>query len=228
MASVLRRHALPLLVIVGATLVVLSPLLSRQLLGTHDLNVHQERLVEFYENVRRGIVFPIWSENAAGGIGRPVFVFVSPLPYYLGSIFLACGFDGVLATHLTLISAAIVAVSAMYLWVGLVLGRWFGVLAALVLLTSDYFVFDCLERGALAECVAWGPLILVLYFCERYRRQPSHRHVVYASLCFAAFVMAHNLTIIMAGPASFLFRVGSSRICPSLRAHHAWRLRSLF
>ncbi len=223
-AEVLRSRALPLFVIISATLVVLSPFLSRQLLGTHDLDIHQERLVEFYENVRRGIVFPIWSENAAGGIGRPVFVFVAPLPYYLGSIFLALGLDSVLATHLTMVLAAMVTVTAMYLWAGLVQGRWFGVLAALVLLTSDYFVFDSLERGALAECVAWGPLILVLYFCERYRRQPADRHIVCASLCFAAMVLAHNLTIIMAGPVIILYLGWVFWHLPKPRWDDAWRL----
>jgi hypothetical protein len=178
---------------------MIRPLLSTGYFPMHD-DTQVARVVEMGRALREG-QFPVrWVGDLGYGYGYPIFNFYGPLPYYVGGLFYALGFSGLVATKMMMALGLIAAGITMYIAVTDLVGISGGVLAAALYMYAPYHAVDAYVRGAVGEY--WALIFLPLIFWGFKRRNfligaagvagliLSHTILGYAGLVFVALAYA--------------------------------------
>lgn len=178
---------------------------------------HLYRLVEFDHLVRHGVWFPRWATDLCYGYGCPLFNFYPPLVYYLGALLHALGLSYANSLLVVYALALALAISGAY---GLAREQWGlapGLIAASAYGFAPYLYFNALARGALPETLGLGLLPWVLYAYVRLARQPSAKTFITATLLYAAVILSHILSALLAAPLLVIFAglALAHRITPS-------------
>ena len=171
--------------------------------ATPDGWLHLQRVRALAEALQAGVLYPRWFPDFSFGYGYPVLNYYAPAFYYPPALLVALGLDVTMAARITL--SVVYAVSAMGMYA--LLRVWVRAVPALVgvvlFLVFPYRLYDLFVRGALPEFVAflWLPLIAWLSILTA---RPQERQIVNkgpfaaAALCWAALIVTHNLTAMMA------------------------------
>ncbi len=165
---------------------------------------HVYRAVVFAAAQADGWLYPRWVPGINGGLGGPLFVFYSPLIYFLMTAFHAVGISFALTWRLV-VALTFVAAALGAFGLGLLLFRRADVaLAVAALYTySPYLLRELFERGspqgvaiALYPWVLWGLLTLA--------ERPSGLRLALASIAWAALILTHNAGALLALPVLLL------------------------
>ncbi|MGQ9466647.1 MAG: hypothetical protein ACUVSG_03230 [Anaerolineae bacterium] len=166
---------------------------------------HVYRAVVFAGAQADGWLYPRWVPGINGGLGGPLFVFYSPLVYFLMAVFHAVGIPFALTWRLV-VALTFVAASLGTFGLGLALFRRADVaLAGAALSTySPYLLRELFERGspqgvamALYSWVLWGLLSLA--------EHPSGLRMALASIAWAALILTHNAGALLVLPVLALW-----------------------
>lgn len=205
---------LPLVLVIGASLILTLPLWQTRFMWTADGRLHMLRIYELNEALRQGIVYPRWSENLYFGYGYPVFNFYSPLSYYIVETWHLLGFD--LIDSLKLFFALCFPLAALGTYVlardvfaGVLTERWqneaASVLAAIAYAAAPYLLIDIYVRGAIAEMIAMALLPFLIWALRRTVFQRGWSGVALTALTLALLILSHNLTTYFAVPVLFFY-----------------------
>jgi hypothetical protein len=213
------RHAVLLIVCLG-----LAHLLFFILTNTphpiygEDIVTISGFLRNFSESLRQSNLYPRWMGNLFAGRGAPVFVYYSPLAYYLGSLFtLPRSIDphGVYQLGAALIAGATLSSLTAYVW----LRRHAAVpaaasIAAVLLLLPSLFTSTHLDMS-LAEVWAtvWFPLGLC--WAERWREENTRQALLGFTFILFLIVFTHVPSALLLCPALGLYACFYRR--PALR-----------
>lgn len=159
--------ALPIL---GASLLVIAPLLIRGNSCGHDFNFHLLSWMEVARAWRSGLVYPHWVEDANYGAGEPRLVFYPPASWILGAG-LGSAFSWAAAPILFVLLALLGGGASMYLLAREWVGGESALFAACLYVANPYALFVVYERSAFGELLAGAVLPLVVLFALR--RAPS-------------------------------------------------------
>lgn len=202
------RRAIPwglILVLAAATLPVLWLLVRPGFFTSDDGLFHLYRVQALGDAVRQGVLYPRWFQEFGFGYGQPVLNFYSPLSYYLALPFLPLG--PIAATKLVFLAGFVLPALAMYGFARRLWGEAGGVLAAFVYTYFTYHLADGLQRGALAEHLAflWPPLILWAswaLFAGRAGQRADQRPLIVLGLglAWSGLILTHHLTALMMAP----------------------------
>jgi hypothetical protein len=195
-------RALPLLVLAGASALILLPLAS----GTWVVG-HQEgmRYLALAEHFREALLetkgYPRWLPRLYGGYGYPTFVFYQPLIFFLDAAWSTL-FHGTRALWAALFTLLFAGGAGVYLLARRHAGAIWSLAVAGVFLLSPYLYVDLYVRHALAELssLLLAPWLLfsVVQLHDRIRAgAPRASAVALLSLSVAALVYAHPLTSFM-------------------------------
>lgn len=203
MRKLLRTHLIPLGIL---TLLIL--ILTRHIWGTrawietHDGIFHVIRLEAFVEALKSG-QFPVrWAGSLDNGYGLPLFNFVYPLPYYLGSPLLMLGLSAKWVIKLLGIATFALGAYGYY-----ILGaRWsksVGLLASVTFLTTPYILVNLFVRGALGEfmALAFFPWVMLMYKFQK----DSKSWRWYYPLPLTLMLLSHNFLGLILLALSFVF-----------------------
>jgi hypothetical protein len=166
---------------------------------------HFYRLVEFEHLLQHGVWFPRWATDLAYGYGYPLFNFTPPLTYYLGALFYGFGLSDANSLLAVYIAAWLLAVSGAYRLAREQGEPAAGLVAAAAYGLAPYLYFNALARGALPETLGLGLLPWVLWACYRLALRPTRGFLLLAALLYAALVLTHLLTALLALPLIALF-----------------------
>jgi hypothetical protein len=191
------------------------PLLTNRLPSGHDAGAYFPRLVEFHENITRGVVPPRWAPDLSNGYGQPLFVFAPPLVYYAGEVWHLLGLNVVASLNLAAFCLLLGAGFSMFLLGSYYFGRAGGLLAATAYVYAPYFHVNLYVRHALADFAAFAFLPLAFYGFARFAQGGELRQLSLGGLAYAGVLYCHH-------PAALLF----SPILLVFLAFAAWRARS--
>lgn len=171
----------------------------------HDAEAHIARVASFYTSLTQGNIVPRWAGNLNGGFGHPIFIFLYPLPSYLGSFFHYIGFDFTDSVKLVFGVTYILSGITMYLWLVQFLGRVPAVTGAVLYLFAPYRFVDLYVRAAMGENSAFLFIPLVCLSFYLLSRQFRYRWVLLGSFSVAGLILAHNAVALMSMPVIVLY-----------------------
>lgn len=160
----------------------------------HDARHSVFFLVEFDAALRDGAWWPRWGMDHAYGYGYPLWLFYSPLSYYLAEVFHLLGLGFTAAVKATYIAGFLAAAIAMYAFARRWWGRPAALVAAVAYTYAPYHLADVYVRSALAETMAfiWYPLTLLAF--DALVARGGRRRLAWAALTFAGLTLTHTVT----------------------------------
>jgi len=192
-------RVLPLLLLAGASALILLPLGSGDWVVGHNEGIRYLALAEhFREALLETRGYPRWLPRLYGGYGYPTFVFYQPLIFFLDaawSVFL----HGTRAMWAAIFTLLFAGSSAVFLLARRHAGVIWSLAVAGIFLLSPYLYVDLYVRHALAELssllLAPWLLLSVVRLHDRIRAgEPKAFSVALVALSVAALVYAHPLT----------------------------------
>ena len=171
-----------------------------------DSILHISWCSQFQQALREGTWVPRWLPLANGGYGSPVFVFYSPLVYYV-TAFLGWLLPSIVtAMKVVKLLGFFLSGWTFYLFSARLLGQGRGALAAALLYQLlPYHVLDNYYWTFYAETWAWVWFPLILYFLTRCFAEPlDGRMYVGLAVASSCLVLTHLVSAFM-----FSFVVGA-------------------
>ncbi len=177
------------------TFAILPELAHPGLFLGHDTLNHAFRVAELNRLWSTGILLPRWAETFYFGYGSPVFQYYAPLTYYLSAGFVRLfGLDALGSLRLLVILCLPIAGAGMYLFTRQYMGKFGGILAALVYVYSPYIVFtQPVTRGAYPELLCCALFPWVIWRFTALVQNPRLSNIAWASLLLTLLILSHNL-----------------------------------
>lgn len=198
------KNLLPVLFVLILSFFSIIPFFHPGFFPIHD-NTQVQRVFEMTRSLRDGM-FPVrWVADLGFGYGYPIFNFYAPLAYYIGSFINILGFDVLLATKLMMIFGILLAGVSMYFLAKELWGKSGGIISALLYVFIPYHAVDIYVRGDVAEFWAYAFIPLVFYSLLKIHQTGKLRFVIAGALSYAALIVSHNLTALMATPFILIF-----------------------
>lgn len=178
------------------------PLLKPTLTLSSDGLVHLYRLVALDSAVNQGLLFPRWMPDLTFGYGLPLFVYYSPLSYYMPEVLHIFGLNAVYAMNASLALSLLVGAWAMYLFVRDVFNPMAGLVASVAYAYAPFQLLNMYSRGS--PPTAWGmaffPLALWAYQRLIRSQRAARVHLLLVALILAALFLSHNITTLIFSP----------------------------
>lgn len=199
------------------TLAVLIPLFTKQLLYTDDGELHAARIANYYLAFKQGQILPRLAPNLDSGYGSPVFNFVYPLPYIIGTlIYMILPATIVFSLNLTVILLTIIGVSGAYYLARQFLDQQQAALTALIYLSTPYTLINIFSRTALGEIAFFAIIPWVMWSAENFIRYKKVTLFNQLAFIFALtlLVLSHQTSIITTLPiliGYYLLRINNQK-----------------
>lgn len=160
---------------------------------THDGPVHLARIAAYYNALRDGQFPPRWAGELNYGYGTPVFIFMYPLPYLLGSLFVGLGATLTLSFKLLLTTSFVLSGLFFYGWIMRVTKKpQLALLATIVYQFAPYRLVELTVRGSMAEAFGFAFSPLVLWMLTLFAEKPTVRRATWIAMATALLVLSHN------------------------------------
>ena len=175
-----------------------------------DSVLHMSWVQQFSASLAQGNWLPRWLPDSNGGYGSPVFIFYSPLVYYITAL-LKYGTGSVLiAMKLARFLALFVSGLAMFVYARRLVHSNGALAVALVYVVLPFHVLDISYWTLFAEPWAWTWFPLILLFlrqmldADRWNTRPMRMFAVcYGGLILTHLVSAYMFSFVIAAYAVF-------------------------
>ena len=185
---------------------------------TYDGIVHFHRIRAVADALRAGVIFPRWFPDFAYGYGFPVLNYYAPGFYYPPALLHLAGLDMVASVRFSLTIGFALSAWWMFHLSRLYVSLWPAIVSVVCFQFFPYRMIDFFERGAFPEFSAFIWLPLIAYYTVQavtvHRRtekragaesksgaqgaSPLLAMLAKAGLAWAALIVTHNLTAMMA------------------------------
>ncbi len=170
-----------------------SMFLTSDMVHTHDGPVHLARIAAYYNALRDGQFPPRWAGELNYGYGTPVFIFMYPFPYLLGSLFVALGASLTLSFKLLLTTSFVLSGIFFYGWLARVTKNTsMALLATIVYQFAPYRLVELTVRGSMAEAFGFTFAPLVLWMLTLFMEKPTIRAASWVAVATTLLVLSHN------------------------------------
>ena len=175
---------------------------------------HSPRIHALAAALRAGVIFPRWFPDLTAGYGEPVLNYYAPGFYYPPALLLLTGLDIVLCVRLILAVGFALSALWMFRLARLYVSLWPAVVSVACFQFYPFRLIEFFKRGAFPGFVAYMWLPLIAFYTIRAVTEPSRADnradarseagashlsfLVRAGLAWAALILTHNLTALMA------------------------------
>ena len=186
--------------------------------ATHDGPLHFHRVRAVADSLRAGVLYPRWFPDFTFGYGYPVLNYYPPAFYYPPALLHLTGIDVLMAVRFAMAAGFALSAWWMYRFARLYVSLWPAVVCVLCFQFYPYRMVDLFERGAFPEFAAftWLPLLALYAVQAVAAHRPANSApgamqedtelspgayrlpLVKAGLTFAALILTHSLTALMA------------------------------
>lgn len=153
---------------------------------------------QFTRALSDGVWLPRWLPESNGGYGSPVFVFYSPLVYYVTAVFQWASGSIILSMKLVRGLGLFLSGVAMLAYASHFLERRAALAMAVVYIAIPFHVLDVSYWSLYAETWAWVWFPLILLFMNRIRSdQGATMSMLGLSLSYTALILTHLISAYM-------------------------------
>ncbi len=165
----------------------------------HD-DMQPIRVLQMDKCFRDGQIPCRWVPDLGYGYGYPLFIYYSPLAYYVMEFFHLLGFSILASIKIEIILTFIASAFGMYLLGKELWGKWGGVLSSAFYIYAPYRASDVYTRGAIGEVTAFVFLPLIFWAILKFIKTEKQRFLVYLSLSYAGLLLTHNISSLIFTP----------------------------
>ncbi|MDO8573414.1 MAG: 6-pyruvoyl-tetrahydropterin synthase-related protein [Candidatus Daviesbacteria bacterium] len=195
----------PFAILFFFTILIAWPLFLPGYFSHHD-DLQVMRIFEMRKCIEDLQIPCRWVPDMGYGNGYPLFNYYSVFPYYIGATAsYLVGFVG--SAKLIFFLAVSFAGISMYFFVRELFGTYPALTASALYMFAPYRALDIYVRGAIAESFSIAIIPLVFFFALKLIKHDQQRFRIGLTLSFAAFLLSHNIMIILFLPViiSILF-----------------------
>jgi hypothetical protein len=187
-------------------LLVSSLLVARQFSQTHfpscvidDSILHMSWVRQFTRALSEGVWLPRWLPESNGGYGSPVFIFYSPLVYYVSAALYWAAGSVVVSMKLVRGIGLFLSGLTMLSYARRFSTRWVALAIALVYIAIPFHVLDISYWTLFAETWAWIWFPLILTFLQRMKTDEGDSFLLILGLgaCYAGLIVTHLVSAYM-------------------------------
>ena len=165
---------------------------------SHDGETHTARIAQYYVAVRDGQIPPRFADSFYNGLGSPIFVYIYPLPYLLGSFIHFLGFSFTDSFEILMAFGFIFSAIFAYFWLKVVFkSEKAAFLGALFYVWVPYRFLLIYVRASLSENLAYTFLPLCLFCLTKLNKQKTIRWTALSAISIALLLLSQNLVALM-------------------------------
>lgn len=202
----LKPNFLAITALLVISLFALKDLTKPNLYTSHDGETHTARIAQYYKALSDGQLPPRFAESFYNNLGSPIFVYIYPLPYILGSFLHLTGLSFVNSFKAIMAICFLFSGVFTYIWIKEIFkSNRAAVVGALFYMFSPYRLQLIYVRGSISEITAYTFLPLVLFFITKLRENKTTKIVILTSLSISALLLSQNLVALITLPVIFLY-----------------------
>ncbi len=174
--------------------------------SVHD-DMHPAWILEMYRAIQSGQNPPSWAPDLSYGYGYPLFHFIYPLPYYLGSVFYALFGDLIWSVKSVYIISILGSAFAMYKFARHHYSLAPSLLATILYIYTPYRAVNIYVRGALGESLSWVFIPLIFLSIDKATKKMSFTNIFLAGLSIGGLLLTHNIAAYAVAPFAVLYGI---------------------
>ncbi len=186
----------------------LKSLIFSDFYTSHDGETHTARIAQYYQGLKDGQFPPRYAGSFYNYLESPIFVYIYPLPYILGSAFHLIGFSFTNSFKLLMILGFMLSQVFVYLWLfELFRDRKAAFIGAIFYCWIPYRFLLIYVRGSVSEILAYTFVPLALYFVTRAHHQNKNIFFVLTTIAISAVFLSQNLVALLTIPVISMYAV---------------------
>lgn len=168
---------------------------------SHDGETHTARIAQYYIALKDGQYPPRFASTFYNGLGSPIFVYIYPLPYLLGTIFHFSGFSFVDSFKLLMALGFIFSGIFSYLMLKeITKSTKAAFVGSIFYIWSPYRLSLIYVRGSLSEHLAYTFLPLVFFAFTKYANTKKYIWIPTAAIGTSLLLLSQNLVALISVP----------------------------
>lgn len=168
---------------------------------SHDGETHTARIAQYYQALSDGQLPPRFANTFYNGFGSPIFVYIYPLPYILGSFFHQLGFSFTDSFEILMAIGFIFSGLFYYLWLREVFAsEKAAFIGALFYVWAPYRFLLVYVRGSISELLAYTFLPLVFFSLTKLERGKIGKWLPLVATTLAFLLLSQNLVAMISLP----------------------------
>ena len=184
---------------------------------SHDGETHVARIAQYYQALADGQIPPRLAGSFYNGLGSPIFVYIYPLPYLLGSFIHLLGFSFVSSFKIIMMLSFIFSGIFSYLWLREIIKSERAAFLGAIFYTWVPYRFSLIYvRASLSETLAYTFLPLVFYSLTKLASKQNLIWLTISALSLSALLLSQNLVAAMTVPI-----IGTYILILSFKQHSA-------
>ena len=184
---------------------------------SHDGETHTARIAQYYLALKDGQIPPRLAPTLYNGLGSPIFVYIYPLPYILGSLIHQIGFSYVDSFKAIMALSFIASGLFSYLWLKEVMhSQKAAFLGALYYVWIPYRFSLIYVRASISEMLAYTFLPLTLFCITKLAIHKNLTWAALTSVSIATVLLSQNLVALITLPIIVTYLIIQSLFSKSL------------
>lgn len=172
----------------------------------HDGETHTARIAQYYQALADGQYPPRYAGSFYGTLGSPIFVYIYPTPYFLGSALHAIGFSFADSFKILMAASFIFSGIFSYLWLReLFKNEKAAFIGALFYMWVPYRFLLIYVRGSISEAIAYTFLPLALWSITKLSIKANLFWTATTAITTALLLLSQNLVAAISAPIIFLY-----------------------
>lgn len=183
------------------SILALKDLAKPHFYTSHDGETHVARIAQYYQALSDGQFPPRWAKTLNDNLGSPIFVYIYPLPYFLGSFIHELGAS--FSTSFEILMALSFMFSAIfaYFWLKEVFQSEKAALVGAIFFTWVPYRFSLVYvRASISESLAYTFLPALLWGLTLLSKKNTPKGVALTAIFFSALLLSQNLVAYMVAP----------------------------
>ncbi|PZU98842.1 MAG: hypothetical protein DCE90_03280 [Pseudanabaena sp.] len=190
------------LLLLGMASLAMLPMLLHNYPITHSTQFNLSWIFQYQRQFWGGQFYPRWLEFSNFGFGNPTFVFYPPMLAIATLPFSWLGWDLPSSLVSSMVLAAFVLASGVYLYANLYFPSWLAIAISGLAIFSPYFLIDIYQRGAIAEvwAITFIPWILLAtnkLIAQIHLPQWQRSHAISLAIAWGMLGLSHLPTLLI-------------------------------
>ncbi|MDO8487449.1 MAG: 6-pyruvoyl-tetrahydropterin synthase-related protein [Candidatus Curtissbacteria bacterium] len=199
-------HFLSIFALLFFSVFALKSLSTSGFYTSHDGETHTARIAQYFIALSDWQIPPRHAASFYSGLGSPIFVYIYPLPYLLGSAVHVLGFSFANSFKIIMALGFVMSQVFAYLWFfEFFKSQKAAFLGALFYVWVPYRLSLVYVRGSLSELLAYTFLPLAFYALTKLSKQKNPLWIAISAVSISLILLSQNLVAAITLPVIFAY-----------------------